>query len=171
MTSEPVDEGDGTTGGEAIAIAILLLALATVIGLVVRLARRSDGHRPTDDSSRRRLTSISTRTRWVAEQGVPAVLGSADPTALQSTWMSVNTTLNEVQQDLITMAAAEGGGLRALSDLANAVASMRGSLDSGYRMRIERPGQPDVVAAVDRSILAQRDQLLRAIEAFEIATA
>jgi uncharacterized protein (DUF1778 family) len=99
------------------------------------------------------------------------VLGSADPTALQSTWMSVNTTLNEVQQDLITMAAAEGGGSRALSDLANAVASMRGSLDSGYRMRIEQPGQPDVVAAVDRSILAQRDQLMRAIEAFEIATA
>ena len=100
------------------------------------------------------------------------MLGPTDPVALQSTWTTVNTTLSEIQQQLIAIPrSTDAQSSRALSDLETAVASMRGSLDSGYQMRIQHPGQPEVVGASDRAILAQRDQLLRAIEAFEIATA
>lgn len=172
VTTEPIDEGDGTTGGEAVAIALLLVLLAAVIGLIVWLARRSDGPRHLDDSSRRQFASISTRTRWVVDQGVPSLLGSSDPVAQQSTWTMVDSTLREVHQELIGIPrSGDAQAARALSDLELAVASMRGALDSGYQMRTQHPEQPDVVGAVDRAILIQREQLLRAITAFEIDTA
>jgi len=172
VTAEPIDEGDGTTNGEAAAIGILLLALGAIIGLVVWLSRRSDDRRRTDDSFRRRLASISASTRWVVDQGIPALLGPTDPVTSQSTWTTVNTTLSDVQQQLIAIPrSSDAQSSRALSDLENAVASMRGSIDSGYRVRLEHPGQPEIVGASDRAILAQRDQLMRAIPAFEVATA
>lgn len=170
--TEPIDDGDGTTDEEAAAIAILILVLGAVIGLVVWMSRRSDDRRRADESHRRRLASISANTRWVVNQGVPSVLGPTDPVTFHSTWTTVSTTLSDIQQELIAIPRSNDAQLsRALSELDTAVASMRGSLDTGYQMRIQHPGEPEFVGASDRAILAQREQLLRAIEAFEISTA
>jgi hypothetical protein len=82
----------------------------------------------------------------------------------------VSTTLLDVQQELNAVAAdvgVEGSG--ALADLGSAIVSMRSSLDSGYQVRTRQSGDAELVATTDRAILAQRDQLVRAVEAFETA--
>lgn len=168
--TDPV-EGDGATTEETIAVVLLiLLVLAVVIGLVAWLARRS-GARRHDEELRPRLRSISSRARWVLDQGVPAMLGAVDPAALSSTWTTVNTALVEIQQESNGLVSSvEGDGGRALADLGAAVASLRGALDTGYQMRLQHADDHELVAATDRAILTQADHLRRAVDALELAT-
>lgn len=167
-TSEP--EGDDTTTEETIAIVLLIVLAGAIIGgLIVWLTRRSGGR---DDTVRRQLASISTHTRWVIDQGIPALLATTDPAILHTAWNSVNTSLIDLQHELNAVAPGVGTeGAAALADLGTAVASTRASLDSGYQMRLQHPDDAELVGAADRSILAQRDQLERSIRSFEMATA
>ncbi len=164
-------EGDGATTEETVAVVLLILfVLGVILILITWLSRRSSA-RHHDAELRPRLQSISSRARWVVDQGVPAMLSTADPTALQTTWTTVNSTLVEVQQEangLVRSVDANGG--RALADLGAAAASLRSTVDTGYQMRLQHADDHDLVGATDRSVLAQCDQLRRAVDTFEMTT-
>lgn len=60
-----------------------------------------------------------------------------------------------------------GHGPRATASLENALNGLRGSSESGHEARQQHADQPELIAATDRTILAQRDQLLDALIAVE----
>ncbi len=154
-TTEPTDTGDGTTTEEAVVVVLLiLLVVGVIVGLIAWVSGRSRSRRRSEESVRSELASISSRARWVIDQGVPVMIGTLDPLQLESAWTSANTTLLDLQRELNSVAGAlSGDGSRALSELGTAIASMRSSLDSGYRMRVQHADQPDLVSATDRAIL------------------
>ena len=171
VTSEP--EGDGATTEETIAIILLIVALVgLVLGLVAWLTRRSKGSSPAPADLRPKLVSISTRSRWLSDQAVPTLLATTDPAALQAAWGPMSSNLNALQGELMDVAGRiDVDASAALTGLGTSVAAMRGALEHGYQMRLQHSTDPDLVAPSDQAILAQSDQLRRAIQAFEYATA
>lgn len=171
VTSEP--EEDGTTTEETIAIILLIVALVgLVVGLVTWLTRRSKGDDPAPADLRPQLVSISTRSRWVADQGVPTLLGTTEPAALQAAWGAISSNLNELQRELTDAAGRiDVDATAALTELGTSVAGMRSAMEHGYQMRLQHATEPELIAPSDQTILAQTDQLRRSIQAFEYATA
>lgn len=167
---EPIEATDEDSNDQTLVIVAVLLALAVVIGLIVWSRKRSASRRHDDDEFGRQLASISSRLRWLLDQGVPSLLAATDVVAAQSTWTTANTTLNDVQQQLFTMPPERTAAAnQQVADLQQAIAGMRSALDSAYQMRARHAGEPDIIAATDQAVLAQRDLLRRAIEAFETA--
>jgi hypothetical protein len=171
VTSEP--EGDGATAEETIAIILLIVALVgLVLGLVAWLTPRSKGSAVATADLHPKLVSISTRSRWLADQAVPTLLATTDPAALQAAWGPMSSNLNTLQGELTDVAGRiDVDASAALTELGTSVAAMRGALEYGYQMRLQHLTDPELVTPSDQAILAQSDRLRRAIQAFEYATA
>jgi hypothetical protein len=165
---EPTDE-EGLTGEEwALLIVLGLVILALVIGAAALASRSSRRRREAHGSLQRRLDDITRGCRSIHDSAVVAILQSANPVTLQSTWAAARAQLVDLEARVrsLTPELPEESQRRSLHELGEAVAGVQGALEAnvGLRLESEVADQGDLIEASNRTVLYRSEQLESALQ-------
>jgi hypothetical protein len=161
--------GEGLTGEEwAVVILLGVVVLAIVIGATALTSRRSTSRNQTRTTNQRRLDDITRASRSIHDSAVLSVLQTSDPARLQAMWGAGRAQLLDLESRIasLTPLLSEDSQQRTLHELGQAVAGVRGALESnvGLRLDPEGAGQAELIAASNRTVLYRSEQLEAALQ-------
>ena len=158
-------EDGGLSSEQWIGLIVLgALVIGAIIAVTAWISGRSkrSGHEMVERS--RQVNEVISRSRWVHDQATLSVLATTDPTALQSTWSTVQAQLLDLEASI---AASRSGDPVLDSEMAHvgrSVGDLRGALAADVALRLTSQGQQlELVEASRRTVLQRNDELERAL--------